>query len=119
MLEVLTQPHYRRHLEALRRRLAATQQRVQEALLARGVELAYRPAAGMFLWGRLRSRETVSRLWRAAAAEGVLLAPGELFRPDGRATPYWRFNVAHCDGGALTAFLDRLAERAPGAGAGR
>ncbi len=120
VLEVLTQPHYRRHLEALRRRLAATQQRVQEALLARGVELAYRPAAGMFLWGRLRSRETVSRLWRAAAAEGVLLAPGELFRPDGRATPYWRFNVAHCDGGALSAFLDRLAERAPGTlGAGR
>jgi DNA-binding transcriptional MocR family regulator len=111
VLEVLTQPHYRRHLEALRRRLAATQQRVQQALLARGVELAFRPAAGMFLWGRLRSRETVGKLWRSAVAAGVLLAPGELFRPDGRATPYWRFNVAHCDGDALTRFLDGLADR--------
>lgn len=111
VLEVLTQPHYRRHLEALRRRLAATQQRVQETLLARGVELAFRPAAGMFLWGRLRSRETVGKLWRSAVAAGVLLAPGELFRPDGRATPYWRFNVAHCDGGTLTRFLDGVAER--------
>jgi DNA-binding transcriptional MocR family regulator len=111
VLEVLTQPHYRRHLEALRRRLGATQQRVQQALLARGVELAFRPAAGMFLWGRLRSRETVGKLWRSAVAAGVLLAPGELFRSDGRATPYWRFNVAHCDGGALTRFLDALAGR--------
>jgi DNA-binding transcriptional MocR family regulator len=111
VLEVLTLPHYRRHLEALRRRLAATQQRVQAALLARGVELAFRPAAGMFLWGRLRSRDTVGKLWRSAVAAGVLLAPGELFRADGRATPYWRFNVAHCDGGALTGFLDGLAER--------
>ena len=111
VLGVLTLPHYRRHLESLRRRLAASQQRVQEALLSRGAELAFRPVAGLFLWGRLRSRHTVSRLWRAAAAAGVLLAPGELFRPDGRATPYWRFNVAQSDGDELVRFLDGLATR--------
>jgi DNA-binding transcriptional MocR family regulator len=111
VLAVLTLPHYRRHLEALRRRLAASQQRVQQALLSRGAELAFRPAAGLFLWGRLRSRDTVSRLWRAAVAAGVLLAPGELFRPDGRATPYWRFNVAQSDGDGLVRFLDELATR--------
>ncbi|MEI8297493.1 MAG: PLP-dependent aminotransferase family protein [Pseudomonadota bacterium] len=111
VLDALTQPHYRRHLESLRRRLAASQQSVQEALLARGVDLAFRPAAGMFLWGRLRSRESVGKLWRTAAEAGVLLAPGELFRPDGRATPYWRFNVAHCDGGELGRFLDGVAAR--------
>jgi DNA-binding transcriptional MocR family regulator len=111
VLEVLTQPHYRRHLESLRRRLAASQASVQAALLARGVELAFRPAAGMFLWGRLRTRESVGKLWRTAADAGVLLAPGELFRPDGRATPYWRFNVAHCDGGELGRFLDAVADR--------
>ncbi len=111
VLDVLTQPHYRRHLESLRRRLADSQARVQRELLARGVELAFRPAAGMFLWARLRSRETVGTLWRSAVSSGVLLAPGELFRADGRATPYWRFNVAHCDGDALTGFLDGLAER--------
>ena len=110
VLGVLTQPHYRRHLETLRRRLASTQARVQEALLSRGVELAFRPAAGMFLWGRLRSRDTVGKLWRSAVEAGVLLAPGELFRPDGRATPYWRFNVAHCDGEELARFLDGLAK---------
>jgi len=111
VLGVLTLPHYRRHLDALRRRLADSQQRVQQALLSRGAELAFRPAAGMFLWGRLKSRDTVSRLWRQAVAAGVLLAPGELFRPDGRATPYWRFNVAQSDGGELARFLDGLAAR--------
>lgn len=108
VLEILTQAHYRRHLEALRKRLGSTQRRVQQALLERGVELAFRPAAGMFLWGRLRSQHAVGRLWRSAAAAGVLLAPGELFRADGRATPYWRFNVAHCDGDAMHQFLERL-----------
>jgi len=111
VLGVLTQPHYRRHLESLRRRLAASQERVQAALLSRGAELAFRPAAGLFLWGRLRSRDSVSRLWRSAAAAGVLLAPGELFRPDGRVTPYWRFNVAQSDGDELARFLDALASR--------
>ncbi len=108
VLDILTQPHYRRHLEALRKRLGATQTRVQQTLLARGVELAFRPSSGMFLWGRLKSQQAVSKVWRSAVAAGVLLAPGELFRPEGRATPYWRFNVAHCDGDALSRFLEQL-----------
>jgi DNA-binding transcriptional MocR family regulator len=107
-LEILTQPHYRRHLESLRRRLGTTQAEVQQALLGHGVELAFRPAGGMFLWGRLRSQHTVGRLWRSAVAAGVLLAPGELFRTEGQATPYWRFNVAHCNGDAMHQFLERL-----------
>jgi DNA-binding transcriptional MocR family regulator len=111
VLEVLTQPHYRRHLEALRRRLTQSQAAVQRTLLERGVELAFRPAAGMFLWARLSARDSVGRLWRAAVEAGVLLAPGELFRADGRASPYWRFNVAQCGGAALGAFLDGLAGR--------
>ncbi len=108
VLHVLTRGHYRRQLESLRRRLGAAQQKVQGLFEARGVSMAFRPAAGMFLWGRLPSGDSVSKLWRSASARGVLLAPGELFRPDGRATPYWRFNVAHCDAPELLEFLDGL-----------
>jgi DNA-binding transcriptional MocR family regulator len=108
VLHVLTRGHYRRHLESLRRRLGFAQQQVQQLFEARGVALAHRPAAGMFLWARLPSTESVSKLWRAASAMGVLLAPGELFRPDGRATPYWRFNVAHCTAPELLDFIDGL-----------
>jgi DNA-binding transcriptional MocR family regulator len=101
----LTQPLYRRHLSSLRRRLGDSQQRVQDTLLANGVELAHRPTSGMFLWGRLPSQASVGRLWQDALQAGVLLAPGESFRTDGRASPWWRFNVAHCEDGALAKFL--------------
>jgi len=108
VLEILTQPGYRRHLSNLRRRLAVTQRDVQRVLIERGVDLAFQPRAGMFLWGRLRSQQSASKLWRSAIAAGILLAPGELFRADGRASAYWRFNVAQCQGVALTDFLEKL-----------
>jgi DNA-binding transcriptional MocR family regulator len=47
-------------------------------------------------------------LWRSAAAAGILLAPGEMFRADGRASDCWRFNVAHAGGDELIRFLDTL-----------
>jgi DNA-binding transcriptional MocR family regulator len=112
VLHVLVHGHYRRHLEGLRRKLAAAQMRVQELLESRGVELAFRPSAGMFLWGRLPSADPAGKLWRTAAELGVLLAPGELFRADGRASDHWRFNVGHCDAPRLVEFLDSLAAAA-------
>jgi DNA-binding transcriptional MocR family regulator len=108
VLHILTHGRYRRHLETLRRRLAQAQRRVQDLLEARGVVLAHRPASGMFLWARLPATETVPTLWRLAAAAGVLLAPGELFRADGRASAHWRFNVAYADAPELLGFLDTL-----------
>ena len=107
-MHVLARGHFRRHLDTLRRRLASAQLEVQALLEARGVNLAFRPAAGMFLWARLPTSQPVSKLWREAAARGILLAPGELFRPDGRATPYWRFNVAHCAAPELLDYLARI-----------
>jgi len=107
----LTHPHYRRHLSALRRRLAISQERVQTTLRSHGVDLKYQPDGGMFLWGRLSSTQPVGKLWQTAVDAGVLLAPGESFCPDGRASPWWRFNVAHCEDGALTRFLTTLHPR--------
>jgi DNA-binding transcriptional MocR family regulator len=108
VLQILTHGRYRRHLKRLHERLAATHARVAHTFEAKGVELAFRPQSGLFLWARLPSKDSVGKLWRRALSEGVLLAPGELFRPDGRATPQWRFNVAHSDAPALYRFLEGL-----------
>ena len=108
VLQILTHGRYRRHLKRLHDRLAATHARVAQTFEAKGVELAFRPQSGLFLWAKLPSKDSVGKLWRRALSEGVLLAPGELFRPDGRATPQWRFNVAHCDAPALYHFLEAL-----------
>jgi DNA-binding transcriptional MocR family regulator len=43
-----------------------------------------------------------------AKARGILLAPGEVFRPDGRATGHYRFNVAYANGEALFDFVQSL-----------
>lgn len=108
LLRVLTHGHYRRHLKSLRARLAAAHLKVASEFQARGVELAFRPQSGLFLWARLPSTQSVGKLWQMALAHDVLLAPGEMFRPDGRACPLWRFNVAHCDAKPLYDFLDAL-----------
>jgi DNA-binding transcriptional MocR family regulator len=108
VLQILTHGRYRRHLRRLHERLAATHARVAQSFEAKGVQLAFRPQSGLFLWARLPSKDSVGKLWRRALSEGVLLAPGELFRPDGRATAQWRFNVAHCDTPTLYRFLEHL-----------
>jgi DNA-binding transcriptional MocR family regulator len=107
----LTQSRYRRHLRQLRERLGASQKRVQSILLAHGVELAHRPVGGMFVWGRIRSPHPAGKIWQEGVDAGVLLAPGESFRADGRASPWWRFNVTQCEDHALAGFLSGRAAR--------
>jgi DNA-binding transcriptional MocR family regulator len=108
VLQILTRTRYRRHLHGLQERLAQTHARVTPALEARGVKLAFRPRSGLFIWATLPSRYSVSKLWRDALEAGILLAPGETFRPDGQATSHWRFNVTQCDSAVLHGFLDGL-----------
>lgn len=108
LLRVLTHGRYRKHLKSLRTRLAGAHLNVAREFQARGVELAFTPSAGLFLWARLPSKASVSKLWQQAFDHDVLLAPGEMFRPEGQACPYWRFNVAHCDAPPLYRFLDSL-----------
>lgn len=108
VLDILTRGHYRRHLETLRRRLGDAQLAVQAGLFEREVECAFRPGGGMFLWAKLPGGLPGGKLWRLAAGQGVLLAPGELFQVSGRPTPYWRFNVAHADAAELYDFISRL-----------
>lgn len=107
-LNILTHRSHRRRLDTLRRRLDRAQLEIAPRLEAAGVKLSYRPASGMFLWGEISSTEPVTKLWRRAAAEGLLLAPGELFLPQSRPTSFWRFNVAHCDSPRLMEFLQKV-----------
>ena len=106
VLQILTRTRYRRHLHRLQERLAQTHARVAPSLEARGVKLAFRPQSGLFIWATLPSRYSVSKIWRNALDAGILLAPGELFRQDGRATVHWRFNITQCESPILHGFLE-------------
>lgn len=104
---ILSEGTLRGHLTRVRTRLAQAQQQVSEALLATGYQLAHRPVGGMFLWAGVPHGVEVNRLVEQASAEGILLAPGYLFRPDLRAEAALRINVAHADNAAFYRFLQR------------
>ena len=93
-ITVLGDGGYRRHLEALRVRLSATMAQVAGRLKPLGIEPWLMPEAGMMLWCRLPDGIDAADLARAAVAEGVVLAPGNVFSVSQSATNFMRFNVS-------------------------
>jgi DNA-binding transcriptional MocR family regulator len=106
VLAILTSGRYRTHLERLRRHLTAARARVIRRFRDSGVEVAQR-GGGMFLWTKLPAADPAA-IRRGARSQGILLAPGEIFRPDGQPTDHWRFNVAYADDERLYSFLRNL-----------
>ena len=98
---------WRKHTKHLRGRLAVAQPKVATRLLDLGFELFSEPRAGMFLWARHPAIANASELAYKAAEQDILLGPEHLFAVNLEPSPWWRFNVAHCDDDAVFAFLQR------------
>lgn len=94
VLAVLRDGGYRKHMEALRDRLAAAMSTVSARLKAIGIEPWLVPEAGMLLWCRLPDDVDAADLARAAVADGVVLAPGNVFSVAQSAGNFMRFNVS-------------------------
>ncbi|MDE1182837.1 PLP-dependent aminotransferase family protein [Paraburkholderia sp.] len=103
LYKVLTEGHYRRHVERLRARLDSVRDRATRMLEATGLTLFSTPDAGMFLWAD--TGVDSNALAVAGHEEGFLLTPGSLFSPQQSPTTWTRFNVANCGDPALPAFL--------------
>ena len=86
---------YRKHVEDLRRRLAAARDRVARDLAAVGLVPAIEGEAGLFLWAELPEGVDAVEVSRFAADRGVVMAPGNVFSPSQSAGRFLRFNVAH------------------------
>jgi DNA-binding transcriptional MocR family regulator len=95
-LTVLTDSGYRKHMEAVRLRLARERERVAARLQALGITPWLMPRAGMFLWCRLPHGADAAALARACLQDGVVLAPGNVFSQSASAGDFLRFNVAQC-----------------------
>jgi DNA-binding transcriptional MocR family regulator len=85
---------YRRHVEALRTRLAAAMTLASNRLKAAGLELWTEPQGGMFLWARLPAGMDSALIARHALERGVVFAPGNVFSLGQNSANYLRFNVA-------------------------
>jgi DNA-binding transcriptional MocR family regulator len=105
LYKILTEGHYRRHVERLRARLDGVRDKAARMLEKTGLKLFHTPGAGMFLWA---DTGVDSDMLAAAGHEaGFLLTPGSLFSPQQSPSSWTRFNVANCGDPALPAFLCR------------
>ena len=90
----LAEGGYRRHLDALRPKLAAAAGRLMTSFKALGVAPYVEPRAGMFAWGQLPDGLDATEVARVAQERNVVFAPGRSFSADPRWRGYMRFNVA-------------------------
>ncbi|MBY6240244.1 PLP-dependent aminotransferase family protein [Methylosinus sp. Sm6] len=97
VLTLLKDGGYRRHLEALRVRLADAMTTTIRRLRTLGIEPFLEPRSGMFVWARLPDGADASRIARRCLAEGIVLAPGNAFSLGQTAHDYLRFNVSQSD----------------------
>jgi len=112
VLAILTSGRYRTHLERLRGHLTAARTRLTRRFRDAGIAVPPH-AGGMFLWAELPGGDPAV-VRRLARSQGILLAPGEVFRPEGQPTAHWRFNVAYADDERLYGFLRSLRRTPPG-----
>ena len=83
-----------------------------------GFELFHEPKAGMYLWARHPDLTDSAELSKLAAADGIMLGPGQLFLVEPHPTGWLRFNVAFSDDERLYAFLgQQIAQQAQSAAA--
>lgn len=93
--QVLAGGSYRKHMDELHRRLARARRETADRLERLGIEPVVMPRGGFYLWCRLPGRADAAAVAQAAVADGVVLAPGNVFSLGQAATSLMRFNVAH------------------------
>jgi DNA-binding transcriptional MocR family regulator len=103
LYKILTEGHYRRHVERLRARLDTVRDKACRMLEKTGMRLFQTPGAGMFVW--TDTGVDADALAAAGHEAGFLLTPGSLFSPQQSPTTWMRFNVANCGDPSLHAFL--------------
>ncbi len=104
---VLAGGSYRKHMEELHRRLARARRETAERLSTLGIEPAVTPRGGFYLWCKLPGETDSATIAQTAVADGVVLAPGNVFSHAQQAAGFMRFNVAHMADPRIYAALEK------------
>ena len=108
---MLTEGRHRKYIERVRSRLAEASYATIKLLERSGLEVYAEPKGGMFVWAQVPGIADSVQLETQAANIGVMLAPGNVFRPQAQASPWMRFNVAHALDPRLERFLGQALAR--------
>lgn len=111
VLAVLQGGSYRKHMDGLRVRLAHARRETTARLKEMGIVPWLEPQAGMFLWCQLPDGIDAAEVARAALAEDIVLAPGNVFSLSQTARAFMRFNVSQSLDERLYSFLQDFLER--------
>lgn len=104
--DLIAQGHYRRHLRRLQDRVARSSELAMSAFRQIGFDTIRPPAGGYYLWLPLPEGVNDLDLARAAAQEGIFLAPSSIFSIDKVGyQPALRVNVAYANNPQFLAFL--------------
>lgn len=106
---MLVDGHYRKYLSRLHERLGEARLTVVRAFERIGLELFVEPTDGMFVWARFPHVDDLLALAEASQHDGIMLAPGAVFRPHLERSPWMRFNVAVCEDTRVQRWLQRQA----------
>jgi DNA-binding transcriptional MocR family regulator len=108
---MLVDGHYRKYLSRLHERLGEARLNVVRAFERIGLELFVEPADGMFVWARFPHLDDSLPIAEASHRDGIMLAPGTVFRPHLERSPWMRFNVAACEDTRVQRWLQRQMAR--------
>ena len=101
---MLTEGHYRKLVDRMHGRLASATEQTLRMLERVGLNVYAEPEGGMFIWAAVPGLTDSAALASRASKEGIMLAPGNIFRPQMQPSPWLRFNVAY----ALDPRLERF-----------
>jgi len=103
--KILSEGHYRKHVDRLRSKLDAVRDKTVKQLERVGLKADIVSPAGMFVW--IDTGVDTNVLAEKAMEEGYLLAPGSLFSPSQLPSTRMRVNVACATDVGLLRFLER------------
>jgi len=109
---MLTEGRYRKFIERIQGRLAEATYGTLKLLEKSGLKIYAEPKGGMFVWAQVPGVSDSVPLATQAAQAGVMLAPGNVFRPQMQASPWLRFNVAYALDPRLERFLGEALAKA-------
>ncbi len=106
---MLVDGHYRKFLTRLHKNLDDARLAAIRAFERIGLQMFVEPDAGMFLWARVPGVEDSLTLADSAQQNGIMIAPGVVFRPHLQPSPWMRFNVTTCDSPRVLRWLEGVA----------
>jgi DNA-binding transcriptional MocR family regulator len=103
--KILSEGHYRKHLDRLRSKLDHTREKMVRQMERAGLKLDISAPVGMFVWADTGCDTNV--LTEKAMEQGYLLAPGSLFSPNQLPSTRMRLNVTNMSDSGVLRFLER------------